>query len=169
MESGTKEAKDVLAAWSKARKFFESEGTIPVSSWPVLDKMKGHGYTAFHSKHLETCQGNNIFLIGDALGLAQPMTGEGILPAVLSAKLCATSIAEGVPESYAKRLRTHPIISDYRILHSIQTMGKKTVKKTEEERYRKSKFLDWLIVTIFAMQFSGKQIPGGAILAKMRK
>ena len=104
--TGTKVAREVVAAWNKARAFFEGNGngagTIPLSSRPLLDKMKGHGYIIFETSHLKFCQADNVFLVGDALGLAQPMTGEGILPSVLSGKLCATAIAEGLPETYSR-------------------------------------------------------------------
>lgn len=167
--TGTKEAGEVLTAWSKARTFFEGNGTIPLSSRPMLDKMKGHGYTTFNPKHLAACQADNVFLVGDALGLAQPLTGEGILPSVLSGKLCATAIADGVPETYAKMLRTHPIISDYRIQHAIQTQVKKIFKNKGGEHYRKLELRDRLIVKVFMLLFSGKRIPGSGIVAKMRK
>jgi len=170
--TGTKVAREVLPAWHKARAFFEgngTSGTIPIASRPMLDKMKGHGYIGFNTDHLKSCQANNVFLIGDALGLAQPMTGEGILPAVLSGKLCATAIADGVPETYAKKLRTHPIISDYRIMHAIQTKTKKISKERGLEIKVKSRLLNKLIVTVFAYLFSGKRIPGSRIIAKMRK
>jgi len=167
--TGTKEAGEVLAAWSKARAFFEGNGTIPLSSRPMLDKMKGHGYTTFDPKHLAACQADNVFLVGDALGLAQPLTGEGILPSVLSGKLCATAIADGVPETYAKLLRTHPVISDYRIQHAIQTQVKKIFKNKGDEHYRKSELRDRLIVKVFMLLFSGKRIPGSGIVAKLRK
>ena len=170
--TGTKVAREVLPAWSKARAFFEgngTKGTIPLSSRPMLDKMKGHGYIIFETNHLAACQADNVFLIGDALGLAQPMTGEGILPAVLSGKLCATAIGEGAPETYGERLRTHPVINDYRILHAIQTRAKKNFKDRGDKHYRKSWLRDRLIVKVFAMLFSGKRIPGGRIVAKMRK
>ncbi|MEO5983897.1 MAG: NAD(P)/FAD-dependent oxidoreductase, partial [Ferruginibacter sp.] len=169
--TGTKVAREVVPAWNKARAFFEGNGTpgtIPVSSRAVLDKMKGHGYITFNSTYLNACQGDNAFIIGDALGLAQPMTGEGILPAVLSGKLCATAIVEGIPETYVRRLRTHPIISDYRIYSSIQTLSKKIFGEKPGKQYRKSKLRDKLIVTVFAMLFSGKRIPGSSLLAKMR-
>jgi flavin-dependent dehydrogenase len=135
----------------------------------MLDKMKGHGYIGFDPNQLTACQADNVFLIGDALGLAQPMTGEGILPAVLSGKLCATAIAAGTPESYVERLRTHPIISDYRILHAIQIRVKKIFKDAGSEHHLKSGLLDRLIVIVFALLFSGKRIPGSHIIAKMRK
>ena len=162
--TGTKVAKEVLPAWNKARNFFEGNetktGTIPLSSRPMLEKMKGHGYKIFESDHLRYCQANNVFVVGDALGLAQPMTGEGILPAVLSGKLCATAIAEGAPGSYGERLRTHPIIYDYRVLHSIQTWARKTFKEKKDRRYSKSWLRDRIIVHVFSMLFSGKRLPG---------
>jgi menaquinone-9 beta-reductase len=170
--TGTKVAREVIPAWTKARAFFEGNGhtgTIPLSSRPMLDKMKGHGYVTFETNHLSACQANNVFLVGDALGLAQPLTGEGILPSVLSGKLCGMAIGDGVPESYKERLRTHPVISDYRIQYAIQSGAKKIFKKKGGEHYRKSGLRDRIIVNVFAMLFSGKRIPGGRLVARMRK
>jgi flavin-dependent dehydrogenase len=170
--TGTKVAREVVPAWNKARAFFEGNGTpgtIPLSSRPMLDKMKGHGYITFETNHLSFCQADNVFLVGDALGLAQPLTGEGILPSVLSGKLCGTAIAEGAPETYKERLRTHPVISDYRIQYAIQTGAKKIFKNKGGGHFRESGFRDKIIVKVFAMLFSGKRIPGGRIVAMMRK
>ncbi len=168
--SGTLIARDVLPAWTKAKAFFEgngAKGTIPASASPVLEKMKGHGYVFFNTGHLDFCQADNAFLIGDSLGLAQPMTGEGILPAVLSGKLCATAIAEGAPETYKERLRNHPIIKDYRIMHKIQSGSKKHYEGKEQKRYNKSWLRDRIVVKVFALLFSGKSIPGSRLIAKM--
>jgi flavin-dependent dehydrogenase len=170
--SGTKVAREVLPAWSKARAFFEGQGTagtLPLSARPMLDKMKGHGYTGFDPFHLTVCQSDTVFLVGDALGLAQPMTGEGILPAVLSGRLCAAAIVEGDPGSYAARLRTHPIISDYRLLHALQTGVRKILQNKEGPPPQKPGFLDNLIVKVFALLFSGKRIPGSHLIARLRK
>lgn len=170
--TGTKVARDVLPAWNKARAFFQGNGTpgtIPVSSLPMLDKMKGHGYIIFETDHLKYCQANNAFLIGDSLGIAQPMTGEGIFPSVISGKLCAAAIAEGVPEKYEERLRIHPVIYDYRILHAIQTNAKKIFGEKKDKQYRISGLLDRIIVKVFAVLFSGRPIPGRRFLAIFRK
>lgn len=167
--TGTLIARDVLPAWTKARNFFHENGTIPSSAQPTLEKMKGHGYIFFNTNHLDHCQKDNTFLIGDSLGLAQPMTGEGILPAVLSGKLCATAIAEGVPETYKQRMLNHPVIKDYMNMHTIQVQGKKLFKNKEKKGQRKSWLGDWIIVKVFALLFSGKQLPGSGILAKIIK
>ncbi len=171
--TGTKVAREVLPAWSKAKAFFEGngeeEGTIPESSCPMLDKMKGHGYSPFETSHLTFCQTDNAFLIGDALGLAQPMTGEGILPSVLSGKLCAMAIAAGAPETYRERLRTHPMIYDYRLLHSIRSRAKKIFGESKNNQIRDSKFRDRIIVKVFALLFSGRPVPGSRLLARIKK
>jgi flavin-dependent dehydrogenase len=131
--------------------------------------MKGHGYVTFETNHLSFCQADNAFLVGDALGLAQPMTGEGILPAVLSGKICGLAIAEGQPESYSKRLRNHPVIKDYRVQHSIQRQARKIFKEKKYTGYRKSWLRDRIIVKVFALLFSGKRFPGSNLMAKIVK
>lgn len=170
--TGTKIAREVVPAWNKSRSFFEtigSKGTIPISSRPMLDKMKGHGYVPFDTDHLAFCQHENAFLIGDSLGLAQPLTGEGILPAVLSGKICGTVISEGRPETYRERLRTHPVISDYRVQYAIQKKAKKIFGENKKEIFSQSAIRDKIIVKAFAMLFSGKGIPGGKFLANIVK
>ena len=170
--TGTKEAREVLPAWVKAKAFFEGNGkagTIPLSSRPMLEKMKGHGYSPFETGHLTFCQADNAFLIGDALGLAQPMTGEGILPSVLSGKLCATAIASGVPETYKEKLRTHPVIYDYRLLHGIQARAKKIFGENKNQQYHDSRLRDRIIVKVFALLFSGRPVPGSRLLSMIKK
>lgn len=167
--TGTKAPREVLAAWAKAKAFFEDEaGTIPLSSRPLLDKMKGHGYSPFETGHLNFCQADNAFLIGDALGLAQPMTGEGILPSVLSGKICAAAISTGTPETYHERLRNHPVIYDYRLLHSIQTTVKRIFGERKNQPYRNSRLRDRIIVKVFALLFSGRPVPGSRLLAAIK-
>jgi len=167
--TGTKIAREVLPAWSMAKNFFEGDGgTVPVSSRPMLEKMKGHGYSIFESDHLKFCQQGNAFLIGDSLGLAQPMTGEGILPSVISGKLCAAAIAKGQPEAYPRLLRSHPVIYDYRLLFALQTGVKRLFGENKSKGYRPARFRDNIIVKAFAILFSGKPIPGSRWLSKLR-
>jgi geranylgeranyl reductase family protein len=46
-----------------------------------------------------TCYGERFVLLGDAAGLADPLTGEGIYNAILSAQLCATAIISSLKEN----------------------------------------------------------------------
>lgn len=170
--SGTTVAREVTSAWSEARAFFEGHGgngTIPVSSRPMLDKMKGHGYRSFETPHLGNCQAEGAFLVGDALGLAHPMTGEGIMPAILSGKLCAAAIAEGAPQNYSYRMQTHPIMSDYQLLHSIKSGVKKISGERKEKRQRRTMLHSWLVVKIFAIMFSARLLPGSHFFSWLRR
>jgi geranylgeranyl diphosphate/geranylgeranyl-bacteriochlorophyllide a reductase len=49
--------------------------------------------------------GEDFALLGDAAGLADPLTGEGIQNALVSAGLFAQAWAEGTPKSYPGRVR----------------------------------------------------------------
>ena len=53
--------------------------------------MKGYSYYLFDPAHLTARRSvdadgrGGVLLVGDSLGLAQPLTAEGILPAIVSA------------------------------------------------------------------------------------
>jgi flavin-dependent dehydrogenase len=54
-----------------------------------------HGYSYYHRQHsLQLCH-DNVFLVGDALGIATRDMGEGISPAVQSGLLAGDAIARG--------------------------------------------------------------------------
>jgi len=44
----------------------------------------------------------------------QPLTAEGILPAVVSGRVCAEAILAGEAARYPARLAAHPLIGEYR-------------------------------------------------------
>ena len=115
------------AAWQKARAHFSAAGHVPPESAAELEAMKGHTYYLFDPTHLEgavrpgpTNEKGAVLLCGDSLGLAQPLTAEGILPAVLSGRLAAEAILAGAPESYPARLAAHPVIEDYRRVYRLR-------------------------------------------------
>jgi flavin-dependent dehydrogenase len=139
---GTVDPKGLLPAWDGARRFFESEkGPIP-----ALDAVKGHSYHLFRPEHLRECARDGLFLAGDALGLAHPLTGEGILPAVTSGRLCGQSILQN--GDYRKALESHPLFRDYRILAAVSASPKKPLG-----------LLKPLIPKLFAMAFSARPLP----------
>jgi flavin-dependent dehydrogenase len=66
---------------------------VPRSQWVIPFHREG-----FHDRY--RIQGPSWSLLGDAAGLADPMTGEGIYYALKSASLLAESLVQGRPEGY---------------------------------------------------------------------
>jgi flavin-dependent dehydrogenase len=118
--TGTMDPKDVRTAWQSARANFRAAGHLPSDVDPELDAMKGYSYYLYHPEHLHGAARvdldgkGGVYLIGDSLGLAQPITAEGILPAAVSGRLLAEAILAGDPASYPARLAAHPVLADYR-------------------------------------------------------
>jgi flavin-dependent dehydrogenase len=126
---GTLNAQEVRAAWQRARDHFRSAGHVPTEARDALDHVKGHSYYLYDPVHLERAARvdadgkGGVYLVGDSLGLAQPLTAEGILPATLSGRVLAESILAGDPASYPQRLRSHPIIADYERVFRLREAG----------------------------------------------
>jgi flavin-dependent dehydrogenase len=114
---GTLDATEARGAWRITREHLHGAGHLPPEVEPQLDHLKGHSYFLFDPAHLDGAHRDNAFLVGDSLGLAHPITAEGILPAALSGRHCAEAILAGDPASYPARLRRDPILADYRRVH----------------------------------------------------
>src|SRR5262249_5692776 len=117
--TGTAVARRVRPAWAAARDFFLDSGHLPASARGPLALPEGHAYYLFDPAHLDSCHRDGAFLVGDALGLAHPLTAEGILPAVVSGRACAEAILAGAPLSYRQRLAAHPTFRDYALTRGL--------------------------------------------------
>jgi flavin-dependent dehydrogenase len=173
--SGTVDPTDVRAAWQRARAYFSAAGHLPAEAAPELEAMKGHSYYLYDPAHLQGAvrlegkrdgrgegdEKGGVLLCGDSLGLAQPLTAEGILPAVLSGRLVAEAILAGAPAGYPARLAAHPVIEDYRrvfrlreaaaaLAHRPDTGGGETAGARLGRR---------AVSTGFAWMFSGARLP----------
>ncbi|HEX2690321.1 MAG TPA: NAD(P)/FAD-dependent oxidoreductase [Kofleriaceae bacterium] len=115
---GTLAATAARSAWHTTHDHLRAAGHIPPGAEPQLDHLKGHSYFLFDPLHLDAAYGENTFLVGDSLGLAHPITAEGILPATVSGRHAAEAILAGDPASYPARLRKDPILADYRRVHA---------------------------------------------------
>ena len=74
----------------------------------VLEPFRGHSY--YVDLHAAPLAGERFVLVGDAAGLARPISGEGIGPAIYSGRLAAEAVANHLREdtplrAYAERLR----------------------------------------------------------------
>ncbi len=63
---------------------------------------RGHGLPLYHSQ--DRLQRGRILLVGDAAGLLDPLSGEGIRHALLSGRLAAEAILAGDVAGYSQRI-----------------------------------------------------------------
>jgi menaquinone-9 beta-reductase len=115
---GTLDATAARSAWRHTHDHLRAAGHLPSGAEPALEHIKGHSYFLFEPVHLDAAYRDQAFLVGDSLGLAHPITAEGILPATLSGRHAAEAILAGDPASYPARLRRDPILTDYRRVHA---------------------------------------------------
>lgn len=168
---GTKDPRRVRGAWRQARDRLESERHVPASAGDALDRMKGHSYYLFDPAHLDDCARAGAYLVGDALGLAQPLTAEGILPAILSGHLAARAILDGGESeaAYRTQLRTHPVFATYtlyaRALALLSTARARTAGRPRSGAPRRG--AGRLVSSLFAHTFSGRTLPGAALLQRL--
>jgi flavin-dependent dehydrogenase len=160
--TGTAAARHVRSAWAVARDFFLESGHLPPSAHAPLRTMEGHAYYLFDPAHLDAAQRDGAFLVGDALGLAHPLTAEGILPAVVSGRICAEAILDGAPLSYRFRLAAHPTFRDYALTRDL-LRGMLALRPRSPAR-PPGRFACAATARGFAWMFSGRPIPGGRVL-----
>ncbi len=168
--SGTSVPREVLTAWAAARDFFVDAGHIPASATARLDEVKGHSYYLFDPAHLAGCEQGGILVVGDALGLAHPLTAEGILPSLLSGHLAAEAVLAGDPSSYRGALAAHPIMRDYALARELLVAGIALKGRFGAHAARMpalpgvSRVAQAALAKGFARMFSGRPIPYAAAL-----
>ncbi len=177
---GTVDPTEVRAAWAQARAHFRAAGHIPDDADAALDHVKGHSYYLFEPAHLDgavrlDADGRGgAYLIGDALGLAQPVTAEGILPAVLSGRLLAEAILAGDPARFPARLGAHPVIADYARIHhlkeavsAVRRRRRPSARAPRRPRRRcppRARAGGRAVATAFAWMFSGAALPAPRLI-----
>jgi flavin-dependent dehydrogenase len=104
-------------SWRITHDHLRAAGHLPTEAEGPLAHVKGHSYFLFDPIHLDAAYRDGALIVGDALGLAHPITAEGILPAAVSGRRAAEAILAGDPASYPDRMRRDPVLADYRRVH----------------------------------------------------
>jgi flavin-dependent dehydrogenase len=161
--SGTASARRVRSAFAAARTFFLDSGHLPESARGPLQDVQGYAYHLFDPAHLQMAHLDGAFLVGDALGLAHPLTAEGILPAVVSGRICAESILDGAALSYCSRLAAHPTLRDYALTRELLrvVVG---LRRDDGATRVPGRLACAATARGFAWMFSGRRIPGARLL-----
>jgi flavin-dependent dehydrogenase len=177
---GTVDPTDVRAAWLRSRDHFIAAGHVPAVAAPELEPraMKGYAYYLFDPAHLTGAEKvdadgrGGLLLVGDSLGLAQPLTAEGILPSIVSARVCAEAILAGEPARYGARLTAHPLMNEYRRIFRLREAAaafrSRAVKSKSNETQAADSVVDRFgkqaVATGFAWMFSGARLPAAPIV-----
>ncbi len=101
---GRADTGDVNRAFSEFSSFLTQRGDLPGS----FRTFQGHAYQLF-SKRRRRCVHDGALLIGDAAGLASPLSGEGILPAIESALMAAETIVSANGDYRREKLEPYPV------------------------------------------------------------
>jgi menaquinone-9 beta-reductase len=167
--TGTADPHDVRDAWQAARGHFLNAGHVPAEAAASLERgaMKGYSYYLYEPAHLSgaaraAADGKSgSYLVGDSLGLAHPLTAEGILPALVSGRLCAEAILDGKPASYPARLEAHPVLADYRRVFRLRRLAASLVSRpsSHEKRRIGARARQRAVASGFAWMFSGARLP----------
>jgi flavin-dependent dehydrogenase len=165
---GTLDASGVRAAWKSTRDYLQRAGHVPLEADPELEHVKGHSYFLYDPAHLDTASRNNALLVGDSLGLAHPITAEGILPAALSGRCAAEAILANDANGYPARLAREPLIADYRRVHRlVATASKVKDRSATTSSGISSRVGRYVVARGFAWLFSGAQLPAPHLLDRL--
>jgi flavin-dependent dehydrogenase len=159
---GTLDATAVHDAWDLTHALLAAAGHVPAEAEAQLAHMKGHSYFLFDPAHLDSAARDNAFLVGDSLGLAHPLTAEGIVPAVTSGRVLGEAILAGDAASYPARLRANPLLADYRRTYRVVEAARR-LKRRNGSRSGKSR-TDRLVARGFAWMFSGARLPAPTLV-----
>lgn len=166
---GALDASAVHDAWGVTYAHLRREGHVPSELEPALAHLKGHSYFLFHPAHLGAAVRDNALLVGDSLGLAHPITGEGILPAVVSGRCAAEAILANDVARYPARLAAHPVISDYLLVQRLVVAAgrwKRRAAKSSSSRLAAA-IGRRAIAHGFGWMFSGTKLPLPRVLDRL--
>ncbi len=162
---GTLDAGAVRDAWKYTHDHLRTAGHVPSEAEPELAHLKGHSYYLYDPVHLERAAQDGALLVGDSLGLAHPITGEGILPATVSGRCAADALLVHEPASYPAYLARHPVIADYQRVHRL--VGAARALKRRSSGARPSRLARYAVARGFGWMFSGAKLPMPRLLDRV--
>jgi flavin-dependent dehydrogenase len=86
-------------------RFLEQRGDLPAGAF---DRFRGHAYLSYRRQGGRRIVADGALLVGDAAGLSFPQSGEGILPAIESARLAAETIIGANGDYRRDNLESYP-------------------------------------------------------------
>jgi flavin-dependent dehydrogenase len=170
---GTLDAHAVHAAWQATHDHLRAAGHVPREAEPELAHLKGHSYFLYDPAHLARAAQDNAVLVGDSLGLAHPITGEGILPATVSGRCAAAAILAGDADGYPARLARDPVIADYHRVHRVVAAARAWKQRAAARPARAprpsrpSRLGRYAVARGFGWMFTGAKLPVPRLLDRV--
>lgn len=165
---GTLDPTGVHEAWKVTKDHLHAVGHVPREAEDALAHLKGHSYFLYDPAHLATAARDNALLVGDSLGLAHPITGEGILPATVSGRCAAEAILAGEAADYPARLLRHPVIADYQRVHRIVGAARGLKQRTRSTSSKLGSTIGrYAVARGFGWMFSGAMLPAPKLLDRV--
>jgi flavin-dependent dehydrogenase len=165
---GTLDASAVHDGWKVTRDHLSAAGHLPGETDAELDHLKGHSYFLYDPVHLERASRDHALLVGDALGLAHPITGEGILPAAVSGRCAAEAILANDADRYPARLARHDVIADYGRVHRAVVAARVLKRRSATSSSRLFANLGrYAVARGFGWMFSGAKLPAPRLLDRV--
>jgi flavin-dependent dehydrogenase len=169
---GTLDASAVRDAWKTTHAHLRAAGHLPAEAEAELEHVKGHSYFLYDPAHLAAASRDDALLVGDSLGLAHPITAEGILPAVVSGRCAAEAILAGDPAGYPARLARHEVIADYHRVHRLvaaaSALKRRTAASSSGLTSRlTSRLGSYAVARGFGWMFSGARLPAPRLLDRV--
>ncbi len=96
-------------------RFLESRGDVPAG---FSGRFEGHAYLLYGGEGRRRAVSDGALLIGDAVGVACPQSGEGIMPSIESALLAAETILAANGDYRSGNLEPYAARLDLRFGHS---------------------------------------------------
>ncbi|HTR55086.1 MAG TPA: FAD-dependent monooxygenase [Kofleriaceae bacterium] len=165
---GTLDASAVRDAWKLTHDHLRAAGHVPLEADAELEHVKGHSYFLYHPVHLATASRHDALLVGDSLGLAHPITAEGILPATVSGRCAAEAILANDADGYAARLARDEVLADYLRVHRVLAAAPTMTRRAAAARPSVSgKIRRYAIARGFAWMFSGARLPAPRLVDRL--
>ncbi|MDX2092981.1 MAG: FAD-dependent monooxygenase [Kofleriaceae bacterium] len=161
---GTLDATTVRDAWQLTHAHLREAGHLPDEVEAELAHLKGHAYYLHHPAHLARATHERALLVGDSLGLAHPITGEGILPATVSGRVAAEAILADDVAGYPARLARHEVIADYTRVFRLATAAGSLKRRPTRTPSRLARYA---VARGFGWMFSGAKLPAPRLLDRL--
>lgn len=136
---GRVDSRDVPTFWRQLQTRLQQEKILPVS---LPQPLHGHAYHVYDGRP-EQCYDDGVILIGDAAGLADRRSGEGIRPAIESG-LIAAEVIQAADRNY-DRSKLAPYATCLKRRLGRSAWNNTPLQRQQQQSAWQSRLVNWLL------------------------